>query len=342
MASDNTWEEIAAELSRLIEDNSLVSFHPLIEKLKIYSSAQPPKYPPEFYRTFIALVQQMSNDVEEGNDVLDVLTQAIQKKGSYSQPDWDVNNVYQSSGQAFQFILNNFRSEIKPRTAPTHISIPVVLLVMNVDEAQELFSGAAFKDYPNSFSAEFKRLAKLLEKKQLTDWIKRYGSTSRDWRPFADVDQSIEEVINNTLGKLTEYKKPVIPEFCDIRNLNEDRAKLKDLRMKGCILIKDLISMRHPLIQREYRRSLLDAFPNTPVVRVTPLTDALSLTQRMINFSEQYIDLEFYKRMTIDLDDRCRQVSQAYEFGGWLKAYAPDVVSEEDKNDGVRDQFFTS
>ena len=342
MSSNYIWHDIGAELLKLTEDPALIPFHPLIEKLRIYSSAQPPKYPAEFYTTFISLVQQMSNEVKEGNDVLDVLTKAIQKEGSFSQPDWDVNNVYQSSGQAFQVILNNFRSEISPPTVSQDISIPIVLLVMNAVEAQELISGVAFKGYSGGFSAEFKRLAKLLEKKQFTDWLTRYGSTPESWRPFVETDQNIEDFIRTTLEKFTQFPRLVVPEFCEIKAINENRPKLGKLRTNGCILIKDLISIRHPVIQREYRRSLLDAFPNTAVVRVAPLTDALTLAQKMISFSEEYFDLEFYKRMTIDLDDRCRQVSRAYELGSWLKAYAPNVISDEDKNKGVQDQFFKS
>jgi hypothetical protein len=202
---------------------------------------------------------------------------------------------------------------------------------MNDVEAEELDKGKAFEDYTDQvYVEEFKQLQTLLK----SEWKERYRATPEQWQPFANNEQTIADLISRALERIDGYSNRVIPRFVDIQAINDEghRYELKELRERGCVIIEDVISIRHPAIQRAYRRSLLDAFSSTIIVRVAPTSDALSVIQKLITFSEQYSDLEFYKRLNVDWDGKCNQVSGVAELGRWLKDQAPKLLPEDEKS----------
>jgi hypothetical protein len=92
--------------------------------------------------------------------------------------------------------------------------------------------------------------------------------------------------------------------------------------------------MWHPQIQRDYRATLLDAFPSTIVFRIAPLNQsdlALSSAQPLISFLEQFQDLEFFKRMKSDSDLRCRDMSASDDLASFVIHFTPDLITPYDK-----------
>ena len=170
--------------------------------------------------------------MQGGHPLQHVLDQAIQ--GSFVQPDWEVNNVYQANGHIFQFVLNGFRDSLQPDEPEPGIPVPVVLLVMNATEVQELVSGAAFEGYPPEFRADFERLQALLASRGSTDWAQRYLDNPEAWQPFSTEDgaETIEQLVHHSLNLVEGYHEKLKPDFVDIRTLNgrENRLQLRQMR----------------------------------------------------------------------------------------------------------------
>ena len=99
--------------------------------------------------------------------------------------------------------------------------------------------------------------------------------------------------------------------------------------------------MRHPMIQREFRRSLLDAFRNALIAKVASTSDALEVVQQMVIAFEQSIDSEFYKRLNLDWGGRCEEVSDGTRLGRWLKNQVPSLLPEKAKAEaGIRRHMY--
>ena len=76
--------------------------------------------------------------------------------------------------------------------------------------------------------------------------------------------------------------------------------------------------MQHPVIQREFRRSLLDAFPCNLMAKIAPNIDVLDFIKDLVIIFEQHADLEFYKRCRIDKDRKCKRIHDEGDFGEWF------------------------
>jgi hypothetical protein len=331
MSSENAWKEIKQSLQQLSEDQTLSTFQSLVKLLQQLADAK--RYSPEIFKVFINIFQHMSADIKKGHSINNLLNQA--ETGIYVQPEWDVHDVYQANGHIFKFVFNKFNEDIAPEKSG--ILIPIVLLVMNHEEAQALNSGTAFQDHHNELHDDFQQLKILLVEHKI-DWLNRYKTLPEKWQPFLSDENSlsINQIMTEALSLVDDCTQPLIPYFIDIRTLNnsENRAKkykfgLRKLR-EGCIVIMDIISMRHPQIQREFRKSLLDAFPNTLVAAIYPIQPSIlnKLSQTII-LIEQYTDLEFYKRHKKDRDRKCDQINEKFRLEGWiqeLQQFLPNTV----------------
>ncbi|MCP4106269.1 MAG: hypothetical protein GY749_12135 [Desulfobacteraceae bacterium] len=348
MSSNELWQEIQNDISSFLENETLADFRPLLEKLYQYSSAQ--AYPPEIFKTFIEIIRKMSADVRQGRPIYDLLEQTI--SGTYLQPDWQANNVFQADGDVFCYVLDKFKKDIKPPEIP----IPVVLLVMTATEAQELLSGDAFPDNHPELRENFEQLQTLLaEHNETSDWVQRYGEKPELWKPFGGGSDNINKLIYQALERVEKSDDPLSPFtdiplspfFIDIHRVNKcdrkSRRELRQLREDGCVVIMDVISMHHPSVQREFRRSLLDAFPSTLVAKIAPVDSVFELKQdEVVIFIEQYIKTEFYRRMTMDPRGQCMEISRPIHIGNWLTSHIskllPDDINE--LTDDIRQYWY--
>ena len=259
------------------------------------------------------------------------LRQIVQEaEAKFIQEKWTVDQVTNAQN-IFNFILSPVKNGVE-EPEPS-ITIPVVLLVMNREEAEELDSNKIKVEMPKDYLDAFKNLKVLLK----ADWLDHYGKRPEEWRPFEDSNKSIEDWMIDMFEEVRvreKQQKSIIPDFIDIRTLPTDRKKLKALRANGCFVINDVISMWHPVIQHGYRASLLDAFPSTFVFRISPIDQALQDSQPLIAFTEKYSDLEFFKR-TADFDLGCRNFLESQEFAAFVVNAAPGLIAATDKETSV-------
>ncbi len=333
------WEDIETKLALLAADKSTTVLRDLVEKMQQWLTVNPRPYAdkPELYLTLIEVVEQASARIKMGEPVRDVLQQA--GAAGFLQ-SVEAEQVFQANGNIFQFHINE---QIKKLEEPdSHLSIPIVLLVMTEMEASDLESGKAFDNYPSEYGDNFKALLVELEN---YPWKPLYGATPEDWRPYFDqrtIGTLITEMLK-VMRRKNRYAKNLVPEFVDIRTLNDDREQLKKLRDNGCVVIDDVISMRHPQIQHAFRRSLLDAFPKTVVGRIAPMDEAFNIKPppALFTFSETFADLEFSKRINNDFDESCREVFQQQTFGSWFFNHVPKIIPEDEQlNTGLLSQIY--
>jgi hypothetical protein len=342
----SSWDKISAELSQLSQvsnQNEYKFLRPVLDSIQGMVNSR--IYPPEIVSGVLDRVKSVQAEASKGTDPHDLVEEmagsgfiqpGLKVSGDLYQASRDVN---QAAGDINNIAITVFETklgEIKREILEPRIHVPVVLLVMTADEAQQLVAGEAFQDYAGEiYAEEFKQLEVLLGEKKISDWRKRYGKVPEEWKPFADTPKTISDLVAEGLDSVEGSKNPLVPKFFDIRTINQDtqpmRRSLRNLREKGCIVVMDTISMRHPVIQRAYRRSLLDAFPNVLFVRIAPIDDALKLMQQMIRFKEQYVDLEVYKRFKVDQDGRSDEVSEDFRFTRWVKDQMPKLLSDDDK-----------
>jgi len=183
-----------------------------------------------------------------------------------------------------------------------------VLVAMTAAQVQELISGAAFEDYPQTLQDDFEAFREFLEI-ATPEWAEGYGDRATDWRPFRaeQAVPTIEELIGKAIQELNdmdEYRPPLAPQIIDVDALNENRLRLRNLRRDGCVVIIDSISMRHPYLQRALHGSLLDAYPKTSIVTVAPISQAFEKARELtVVLRLRVADLEFAKRRTDRYDE---------------------------------------
>lgn len=341
--SSDVWDKIQRDLDELLDDQSFEKLHPLIDNWKQWSSAQPPPHPPEFYEALIKSVKQMNKELKSGKPFEQVLEKATNEDNiQFLNPNWDVRQVLQAQ-TIIKFSINNFAKEMKDEAPDPKIEIPLLLLVMNDTQAEELDNGEVFNAFQNGpYAAQFTNLRDRLDR----DWLKRYRKSPEDWQPFSNRPITIKELVTTAFQNITGYEERLAPKFMKIDNLVEEtnRRALRQLRKNGCIVIMDAISIQHPDIQKTLRRALLDVYPNMFVVRVASSTAVLEIEQQMIDFCETYVDLEFYKRLTLDDDDdSCQQVHQDFEFRKWLATQVSKkmIPSDVKTQAGIRKHMFS-
>jgi hypothetical protein len=332
--SEDSWQSIEIELLQLFNHEEYKLLRPLLESLQSMIGA---KYPsPEIVSGLLEVVKNIQMETYKGANPHEI---ARQVASGFMQPQWNIQgSVHQANRDFFnqvviQFFSTNLSELEKTKPNPS-ILVPIILLVMNAFEAKELASGNALQGYPGEVFTDFKRLQKLLADNQMLNWVQCYHDNPQAWQPFRDSTESIEQLLKRTFSMVEGYQNPIVPVFVDIRTLNKDynRHALKELRSHGCVVVMDVISMRHPAIQREFRSSLLDAFPKTLVVRVAPINEALQIVQQMVGMIERYIDLECHKRFKLDCDKLSEEASDTTRFCRWLKNEVTNLLPDDAKS----------
>ena len=331
--------KIKDQLSRLSESDDYKLVSSSLEQLRAVVSSRPLNENDEVevveeVKTILNLLLEMHDLIKSGSlEPHDAFRKILSKS-----PEAGIYSV-QIAGNVFSFTKVKFLTkafeEIK-RNLDT-IVVPVVLMVMTQAEALQLASPEIFTQYHRSetYFEEFNLFQQRRSQESIGGLLERYGTTREDWQPFADPPSTIGTLIKQALDKVENFKRPLRPEFIDIQPLTDDttegtrRPDLKLLRKEGCRVILDVISLRHPVIQRAYRRSLLDVYPNILVVTVSPSPQASAdyIKQEMIAFDDKFSSMEFYKRFVLDSDAKyCDQVFDATYFTHSLQLRAPYMI----------------
>lgn len=331
-----TWEDVEADFDKLEQDGVYAPLDGAIEPIQRLIGSR--ECPPELVMHFIEQLREMSvafGKMTQQTKDSDVNKRSLSKvvqqaEAEFLQSNWRVNNV-NNAQNIFNFVFEPVKKEVEE--PDPSIKIPVVLPVMTLKEARELDSDKITVAMPVNYVNEFKDFKALLR----PDWLNNYGATPEQWKPFDTIGNNIEELMTEMLVKVRDskgYQKPLIPYFIRVHDLNKNRTVLNYLRLHGCFVINDVISMWHPDVQRSYRSSLLDAFPRTIVFRIAPLSQknqALSFDQPLIAFLDQFQDLEFFKRMDADSDLKCKDMWMSREFKQSVMHFTPDLIEPYDK-----------
>lgn len=324
-----TWDEIRNETGQLIDLPAYKSVRPMLVNLQQMASAQVPSE--DVVEGLLRAVKGIQQDAaQQGQSARDIVNRAA---GGFMQDAWQVEDVVNVNRDYFKQVYVQFFNvnADKLEEVKDTIEISIVPVVMTATEAQELVTGTVFDQHGDplyNYKQELKDLLDLLEKQQITNWLGRYGQQPQDWQPFTDPKETLDALVTHTLKKMEGYDKQLVPTYLDLRALEteDQRRDLRKLRERGCVVILDTISVRHPVLQRAYRRSLLDAFPETLIVRIAPLDVALKAVQQMIRFPETFVNSEFYQRFRFDLDGKCSEASEAFHFKRWLTEQMPKLV----------------
>jgi hypothetical protein len=335
-------QEIKDRLSALMGDENYAPLLPLLKNLSKWITAENLEYPAEIFYAFIDLAERMKNESQNGKDIVEILNETI--SGKFVQPNWDVNDVYQTQGNLFQFVFKNVRDEISKSVTVPILHIPIILLVMTSHEAEELTNGNVLENTLEEFRSDFETLQALLNNNGIDNWKEHYGESPKSWKPFIRTSvttppPSIEQLINDSFARITDVECTFVPYFIDIRELNQDRTLLKGLRRDGCIVIIDSISMCHPSLHIEFHNSNLDAYPNTAVISVAPTHPALNLIREMQLIIQMRIsDMEFAKRRIDDDEDAgiCEELSEENTLKTWLvrRIRKMPEIADSDKKRG--------
>ncbi len=328
-----TWANVEDEFNQLNTARLTTSLKDFVEYIRTLIDSKPKGYSPADALELVEIVRAVINQVEGGTPLEGVLAQA-QSVGYIQSYPSSTRTVININNQVNAAVLEKTLTKLKAKAPNPKLEVPVVLLVMNKVQAKELDDGTAFAglpaDFKNAFQKDFDDLRPMLG----VNWIERYGKKPEDWRPFTDSKESIKQRLTamlNTIRQKQPYESQLVPKFVDINTLNQEWGALVDLRKKGCIVIEDAVSMRYPSVQREFRRSLLDAFSKTIIIRIVPQPGALNLIEQpMLTWLDKYRDLEFYKRR-ISGDDTCREIFLSIDFLGWFNANVPRLIPKEEK-----------
>lgn len=278
MANGNSWEEFVTEFGEINRSEGYKPFQPLLDALvPVVGLADPT---PEEQAVAIAalnVVENLHSEYGEGND--DKVQIEIEKiKGGFVQPSWlvkgdvtQVDGTYENNSR--QFVQNIFVQTKFSLPDSENIEVPIILVVMTKDEANELISGDAFPESYEGLKADFEKLKMHLDN-IAKDWEKRYDDKPKKWKPLGGktIETIVNERLNGLENEMDEFDRPLEAKFMDIKSLTaiDNRYELRHYRGKGCIVILDIISMRHPDLQRAFHQTLLDASPKTSILNVAP------------------------------------------------------------------------
>jgi len=336
MPATVTWSDVQVDFDKLDQAGVYPPLDAAMEPIQSLISSR--QYAPDVVKHFIKKISEMNTafgkmikkSTDEGARKDSLRRVVRQVEADYNQSNWTVENVTNAQN-IYNFVFESVRKAVEE--PKQNIQIPVVLPVMTQKEAAELDSGKITVTMPATYVADFQKFKALLK----PGWLKNYGTSPEQWKPFDTLKHNIGQLMGEMLDKVQQnkgYQKPLVPHFLSMNNLNKNRAVLNYVRINGCFVVNDVISMWHPEIQRIYRTTLLDAFPSTIVLRIAPLNQsnlALNFAQPLISFLEQFQDLEFFKRMTSDYDLKCADMSASHELGRHVMNFTPDLIPPYDK-----------
>jgi hypothetical protein len=316
---------IENEINFLCSSNEYKQFEPLLNLVMWW----PKRYDEDILAGILLLIKRLLNECTKPTKIKTTFEYISM---GYIPPEWGVEKLIKEKNRELFIILvaslfDQVRGSLSSQLK-LGIPVPVVLVIMNDKELKEITSRSIFENYPDEAKKNFDDFESHLLEIGLGGWQNNYPQLSRDWMPFRE--RSIEKLIINSINKINA-NQPLIPVFIDIHDLSKDgfRVTLKKLRERGCIVILDSISMHHPTIQRELRKSMLDAFPRTIVAEVLPAEDSKRFINQMILVLELYSESEFYKRLQLDDDKKCKLLCKELKLDSWLEDRARELVKSD-------------
>jgi hypothetical protein len=340
--AQDDWPGLETEFNRLYEDARYKPLRPLMDRaealLRTRESYGAVELLLDVIRTFHEREKQGPVGIDGIRDIAEIATQNFQARGHI---------FHAANGPIVLDLIQQAAPEMRlPEPA---VEVAVALLVMTQKEAKALAAGEVFDDQVGVLKENFASLAEHLKKNGLESWTDHYGATPEEWRPRGG-QKTIAQHVTNALGRLNdekEFEKSFLPKFYDVRAVDSTtsrgRSLLRTLRTKGCIVMVDAISLRHPALLRAYQRSLLDVFPTTSVVTLTPDGNAFELMKSMVHALQMSLEeSEFSLRMADLLDGMaCQEYSDATKMLVWMVERVRKICGPAASKGGVRMQMQT-
>lgn len=254
----------------------------------------------------INLIHTLQQEKEAGKDISKELQSFSAEKipgSGILNASWDVDNVYQSNrDQIFnkiELVIHDHGDKIEVKQKIEAVDVPVVLVTLTQAQIGGMLDSTAFNNYPDVLKLDFETLKTFLDA-HIPGWQDRYGGHLEDWRPLGDAKTIAEMVAEGfaTGNQKYNYDPPMQPYFIDLLEASNDRFQLYNLRAKGCLVIVDIIAMRHPDIQRVYQRSLLDAFEQIGILTIAPTLEAATTAHDLsVVIQLKLAEMEFLRRI---------------------------------------------
>src|SRR5262245_235684 len=262
----NVWESVEQQLQHLRFNVVTDDLAPLLDHLETLPKSVPrPIVRPEVVMACAEIAERMSQ-AAPARHVVDLI--ADWHAAAFEPDPWHWRAAYEKNARRVRMILTEGFKHVK---LPQVKIVPFVLVVMTANEAEELKRETVFQASYTGLLENYRNVLGRLTREGIVDWAARYGDRPEDWRPFeagpggASLAQLINAELSHEAGQ--ELRRPA---FIDIRKLNDQPDDLKELRETGCIVIIDAVSVCHPDLLTEYRRSLLDVFPSTFLLKMAP------------------------------------------------------------------------
>jgi hypothetical protein len=324
------WAQLEAQLAQMASELP-IELRAAHEKLESATRSKALSRPE--VETHIAALRADSEILARGGTLNDVIEASNRGERSIDQRDWQPQQVYQAQRQIFL----TQAQPAQPAEEPAPVPAPVVIVAMSACQAQELSSGAAFANHPQGLHDDFRALDELLSTEGVDDWEGHYGDDARTWRPFGAEEPTFVELATEVVADLNQresYQPPLQPLFLDIEELSEDRSMLKTLE-RGCVVVMDSLSMRHPQVQRWFYKSRLDAYQSTSVLVFAPIHKVFQTSRGLSVMIVLRLDeLEFSKRIDEPRDfGVCTEESERRKLVKWLstriQGLAPDIGAQQ-------------
>jgi hypothetical protein len=328
-ALNTVWQDVEAALKELRYNVVTDDLMPLLDHLQTILSLPRPVVRPEAVLAGAEFIDRMSR-ASEKRPLVELLIEW--RGGGFVAKDWKHYAAYDKHKVAIKKLLDEgFKTVQIP---PVRI-VPFVLVVMTADEARELESEQVFDAGQASLRAHYKTILQSVVSHGVANWVGRYQARPELWQPFDDAPggQSLQALIAHELNRPGTAPRNELrrAQFIDIRTINEaqNRDQLNELRASGCVVLLDVLSVCHPKLLTEYRRSLLDIFPATFLLKIGPF-DPVPVYGKLAEHVTtlpfvQKADSFFYERHTIDLDPKCAVAGEEVAFKKFMREKVMDL-----------------
>lgn len=301
MPSKTTWAEAKVKLGDYLADSKYEPVRPLLDSLLPLVNAKTGT--PEAVDALLEIADTLLIRQAQDGDAKELAEELA--RGSFTGVGAVEGDMFNANRDIIVNIIGDFKDKIKDQA----IRVDIVTLAMVAGEVATLADKTAFADHPDVLRENFQNLNALLDA-EFGDWAAHYGKKRQDWQPFGSgSNKTIGRYIKDALderNQIARRRSSTAPEFrarfhdiCELDTGNaSSRALLVDLRTKGCVMIVDTVSMRHPTLIRAFHRAMLDVFPNTSVVSLAPGGQILGVTKQMVQVLQSRAqDSELYRRM---------------------------------------------
>jgi hypothetical protein len=132
----------------------------------------------------------------------------------------------------------------------------------------------------------------------------------------------IANALNGLEEEFKDFECPLAASFSDVVALAEgNRLNLRRIRDTGCIVIMDIISIRHPKLQRAFQQTLLDAYPRTSIVSIAPNQGSYTLATKLAVLVQLKVEEMEFQRRSGDSDwGASEKIFEEQRFRPWLSS----------------------